>query len=101
MTNSFHGLRLELPSERKCVVAIEREKPAQDYSYRLRELRETYGMTQLDLAQSLHMSAETISRIEDGKIDSMRIEPLLRYVDGLGATLKVESQAGNIRSTLA
>ena len=68
--------------------------------YQLRELREAYGMTH-HLARSLHMSIETIVRIEHGDVESMRVETLRRCVEGLGGTLKIEVQLGDTTLTIA
>jgi transcriptional regulator with XRE-family HTH domain len=92
---------VEQPADREKVEAIKREMIARVRGYRLRELREAYGMTQLDLARSLHISVETIVRIEHGDVESMRVETLRRYVEGLGGTLKVEVELGDSRFTLA
>ena len=101
LAKSFQEHLIERPPDREKVDELKREMMAQVRGYRLRELRETYGMTQLDLARSLHMSVETIARIEHGELDQMRIEMLRRYVEGLGGTLKVEVQLGDTRFTIA
>jgi DNA-binding XRE family transcriptional regulator len=101
MGKSFEEMVVERPPDWDKVEEIKREMMARVRGYRLRDLRETYGMTQLDLARSLHMSIETISRIEHGDIESMRIETLRRCVEGLGGTLKVEVELGDTRFRLA
>ncbi len=101
MGKTFQEHLIERPSDRDKVEEIKREMIAKVRGYRLRELRETYGMTQLDLARSLHMSLDTIGRVEHGDVEHMHVDTLRRYVEGLGGTLKVEVRLGDTSFTIA
>ena len=101
LAKSFQEHLIERPPDREKVDELKREMMARVRGYRLRELREAYGMTQLDLARSLHMSVETIVRIEHGDVESMRVETLRRHVEGLGGTLRIEVQLGDTSFIIA
>jgi predicted transcriptional regulator len=101
MARTLDDLMAERPPDREKVEALKKEMMARVRGYRLRELRETYALRQVDLAGSLHMSQETNSRIEHGDVEQMRIETLRRYVESLGGTLKVEVELGDTRFTIA
>ena len=62
--------------------------------YRLRELRESQGMTHKDVADILGVSRRRVSEIERGQSDRIKLDTLRRYVQALGGTLRVEAHVG-------
>ena len=62
--------------------------------HRLRELRESQGLTQKDLAGLLHVTQSRISQIENGRLEAMELETLRAYVTALGGHLDVTAHVG-------
>jgi predicted transcriptional regulator len=90
MGKSYRDLRAELPVDREAVEAIKREMLAEVRAYRLRELREAAAMTQVQLADSLNVSQNRISRIENGDIERTQVDTLRKYVEAFGGKLHIE-----------
>lgn len=70
-------------------------------AYRLKELRKELNITQVELAQLLHVSQNRISRIEHGDIEKAQVDTLRRYVEAVGGTLTLEVQVGDRKFQLA
>lgn len=64
-------------------------------AYRLRELREQFNLTQVELAEQLDVSQNRVSAIERGDIDKTQVDTLRRYVAALGGKLSVQVDFGN------
>lgn len=64
-------------------------------AYRLRELREQFDMTQVELAKELSVSQNRVSAIERGDIDHTQVDTLRRYVQALGGKLDVAVSFGD------
>lgn len=101
MAKSFEEVILAGAPDYERIDEIRSEMMARVRGYRLRELRETYGLTQVDMAKDLHMSQDTIVRIEHGDVEQMRVETLRRYVESLGGKLRIEVELGDTRYTIA
>lgn len=101
MARSFEEVILAGAPDYERIDEIRSEMMARVRGYRLRELRETYGLTQVDMAKDLHMSQDTIVRIEHGDVEQMRVETLRRYVESLGGKLRIEVELGDTRYTIA
>jgi len=63
---------------------------------RIKELRETAGITQLELAMKAGISLSNLSQIEQGKKDDPRLSTLVAVADVFGVSLDV--LAGRDRS---
>lgn len=74
---------------------------AETRAYRLRELREEYGITQVQLAELLGVSQNRISQIEKGDLERSQIDTLRRYVEAVGGSLRIEVDLGDVRFRLA
>ena len=85
----------------EAVEALKQLMLAETRGYRLRELREDYGMTQEQLAKSANISLRQVEQIERGDVASMQLETLRRCVEALGASLRVEVELGDTRYRLA
>ncbi len=68
---------------------------AETRAWRLRELREQFDLTQVELAQQLAVSQNRVSTIERGDIDKAQVDTLRRYVEALGGTLTLEVKVGD------
>ncbi|MBP3894089.1 MAG: XRE family transcriptional regulator [Atopobiaceae bacterium] len=58
-------------------------------AYALREARLTQGRTQVELAESMEVSQNRVSRMENGDLASMSIDTIRRYVEALGGRLSI------------
>jgi DNA-binding transcriptional regulator YiaG len=74
---------------------------AQVRAHRLAEIREALGMTQVALAERLHVSQSRVSRIERGAIDHTQLETLRAYLEALGGELEVSARFGDERIRIA
>jgi DNA-binding XRE family transcriptional regulator len=70
-------------------------------AFRLKELRKELNITQVELAQLLHVSQNRISRIEHGDIEKSQVDTLRKYVEAVGGTLTLEVQVGDRKFQLA
>ena len=57
--------------------------------FRLRLVRKSLGITQVQLAKKMGVSQIRISQIENGKLESFELGTLIRYVEALGGTLNI------------
>jgi transcriptional regulator with XRE-family HTH domain len=63
--------------------------------HRLRLLRKSLGVTQVQLAKKLKVSQIRISQIENGKLEKFELGTLNRYVEALGGTLNLGVTVGD------
>jgi transcriptional regulator with XRE-family HTH domain len=68
---------------------------------RLRELREAADLTQVRLAERVHVSQNRVSGIERGDIDRAQVDTARGYVEALGGELRVEEEIGDQRFQIA
>lgn len=68
----------------------ERDDPADHVGRRLKQLRERAGVSQVHLADRLGMHQSSLSRIE--RQADILISTLREYVEGLGATLRIDAR---------
>ncbi|QQS02802.1 MAG: XRE family transcriptional regulator [Austwickia sp.] len=74
---------------------------AESRAWRLRELREQFDLTQVELAAELDVSQNRVSAIERGDLDKTQVDTLRRYIAALGGQLKLEVQVGDETFQLA
>lgn len=92
---SLDQLKQRRPARREKVDAHKDRMIAETRAWRLRELREQFDLTQVELAAELDVSQNRISRIERGDIDKTQVDTLRRYVEALGGKLRLEVQVGD------
>lgn len=97
MVISLNELLAERPVDREAVDAHKERMLSATHAYRLRELREALSLTQVDMAERLHVSQNRVSRIERGEIGRAQVETLRRYVEALGGSLRIEVEYGDER----
>ncbi len=88
-------LKQRRPARREKVDAHKDRMIAETRAWRLRELREQFDLTQVELAAELDVSQNRVSRIEHGDIDKTQVDTLRRYVEALGGKLRLEVQVGD------
>ena len=94
MTN-LDQLKQRRPARCEKVDAHKDRMIAETRAWRLRELREQFDLTQVELAAELDVSQNRVSRIERGDIDKTQVDTLRRYVEALGGKLRLEVQVGD------
>ena len=88
-------LKQRRPARREAVDAHKDRMIAETRSWRLRELREQFDLTPVELAAELDVSQNRVSRIERGDIDKTQVDTLRRYVEALGGHLRLVVQVGD------
>ena len=83
------------PFDREQVARLAEDMRKEVRLYRLRELREQAKLTQQAMAQELHVSQNSVSKLERGNIDHTQMHTLKKYVETLGGPLKVEATFGD------
>jgi DNA-binding XRE family transcriptional regulator len=68
--------------------------------FRLRLVRKSLGITQVQLAKKMGVSQIRISQIENGKLESFELGTLIRYVEALGGTLNMSVELAGKRLEL-
>jgi len=101
MASRLNDVLRERPVDRAAVDAHKRRMLDEVRAYRLRELRESLSLTQVELAERLHVSQNRVSRIERGDIERAHVDTLRKYVEALGGTLRVEVEYGDERIQIA
>ncbi len=66
-------------------------------AYQLRELREEVGLTQVQLADTLDVSQNRVSRLEHGDLERTQLDTLRRYVEAIGGRLHIEVEIDSRR----
>ena len=101
MAKTLDELVIERPVDRAQVDEHKRRMLEEVRAYRLRELREASELTQVELADRLHVSQNRVSRIEHGDIERAQLDTLRKYVEAVGGTLRVEVELGDERFQIA
>lgn len=92
---TLNEIKLRRPPRPEKVQAHKDRMLAETRAWRLRELREQFDLTQVELAQQLAVSQNRVSTIERGDIDKAQVDTLRRYVEALGGTLTLEVHVGD------
>lgn len=98
---SIEDMTSRRPVDRQAVDAHKKSMLDEVRAYRLRELREMSQLTQVQMADRLHVSQNRVSRIEHGDLDRAQMSTLRRYVEAVGGQLRVEVQIGDERFRLS
>lgn len=69
-------------------------------AYALREARSEGGMTQVQLAKSMGVSQNRISRMENGDMAAMSLDTIRRYVEALGGKISLVADLPSGKITL-
>ena len=58
-------------------------------AYALREARTEEGLTQVQLASTMGVSQNRVSRMENGDLSKMSLDTIRRYIEALGGKLSL------------
>ncbi len=84
--------------------AVDEEKArllAEVRAYRLKEIRQSAGLTQQEVADRIGVSQKQVSKIERGDLDSARVGTVRKYLEAIGGGLSLEYVAGDHRLAVA
>ncbi len=101
MTKSLDDVLGKRAVDRAAVDEHKRRMLDEVRAYQLRELREAFGLTQVELAGVLDVSQNRVSRLEHGDIERTQVDTLRRYVEAVGGQLHVEVEIGDRRIEIA
>ena len=101
MAKALDDLLAKRPVDRDAVDGHKRRMLDEVRAYQLRELREALGLTQVELAETLDVSQNRVSRLERGDIERTQVDTLRRYVEAVGGQLHVEVEIGDRRIEIA
>ncbi len=92
--------RVTTPEAEAKVAALKEEALAEQRAYRLAEVRKQHGLTQHQLADSLHVSQAAVSSIERGELDRSELSTIRKYVEALGGKIEIIANFGDERLVL-
>ncbi|GGH66378.1 helix-turn-helix domain-containing protein [Rothia aerolata] len=98
---TLEDLKRQRPVNREKINAIKEQLYAEVRAHQLKEIRKAQQKTQVELAESLHVSQNRISRLEKGDINRAQVETIRKYVESLGGTLNIEAQFGDTTYKIA
>ena len=58
-------------------------------------MREEQGLTQVELADRMHVTQPTVSQLEGGEIDRAGLSTIKAYVEALGGTVELVAAFGD------
>lgn len=90
-------LRDERPPREKSVVEHKARMLAETRAYRLREVREEQGLTQVELAARMHVTQPTVSELERGELERAGLATIKAYVEALGGSVEIVADFGDRR----
>jgi transcriptional regulator with XRE-family HTH domain len=92
---------MKRPVNRDVVNAHKERMREEMRATKLRELREALNLSQIDLASLLHVSQNSVSKLERGDIERAKIETIRRYIEAIGGALRIEVEVGEERIQIA
>jgi DNA-binding XRE family transcriptional regulator len=88
------------PEDEARVASLKEEALAEVRAYRLAEVRQQHGLTQTDVANSLHISQAAVSKIERGELSRSELSTIRKYVEALGGKIEIVANFGDERLVL-
>ena len=93
-------VRTARPPREERVAEHRARMDAEVRAHRLREVREEQGLTQVQLAERMHVKQPTVSELENGEIDRAGLSTIKAYVEALGGTVELVADFGDRRLIL-
>lgn len=101
MSKNLEELLSKRSADRAVVDAHKLRMLEEILAHRLRELRESADLTQVQVADLMQVSQNRVSRIENGDIERTQIDTLRKYAEALGGQLRVEIDLGDQQLRIA
>lgn len=73
---------------------------AETRAYRLREVREEQGLTQVELAARMHVTQPSVSELERGELERAGLATIKAYVEALGGSVEIVAEFGDRRMVI-
>ena len=99
-TRSWQDVRAERPPREESVVEHTTRMLAETRAYRLREVREEQGLTQVELAARMHVTQPSVSELERGELERAGIATIKAYVEALGGSVEIVAEFGDRRMVI-
>jgi DNA-binding XRE family transcriptional regulator len=96
----WREVRAARPPRENLVAEHRARFEAEVRAYRLREVREEQGLTQVELAERMQVTQSTVSQLEGGQLDRAGLSTIKAYVEALGGTVEVIADFGDRRLVL-
>ena len=100
VAKTWREVRAARPLDEHRVAEHRARMDAEVRAYRLREVREEQGLTQVELAERMHVTQPTVSQLEGGEIDRAGLSTIKAYVEALGGTVEVVADFGDRKLVL-
>jgi DNA-binding XRE family transcriptional regulator len=97
---TWREVRAKRPPREDQVATHRARMEAEVRAHRLREVREEQGLTQVELAERMHVKQPTVSELERGEIDRAGLATIKAYVEALGGTVEIVADFGDRRLVL-
>jgi DNA-binding XRE family transcriptional regulator len=88
------------PRDEAELAAFKEEALEEVRAYRLADVRHKHGLTQVDVAERLHVSQTAVSKIERGELSRSELSTVRRYVEAIGGKLEIVADFGEERLVL-
>ncbi|TCO43858.1 helix-turn-helix protein [Kribbella antiqua] len=92
--------RINTPAAEARVAVLKEEALAEQRAFRLAEVRLQQGLTQVQLAETLHISQAAVSSIERGELSRSELSTIRKYVEALGGKIEIIASFGDERLVL-
>ena len=89
------------PVNQPSVDAHKKRMLAEMRAYRLKEIRESAGLTQQQLADRVGVTEKQVSKIENDNVANSKVSTLRSYLEALGGDMAVEFIRGDARIAVA
>lgn len=96
-SRSWSDVRRERPPRESAVAEHTERMLAETRAYRLREVREEQGLTQVELAARMHVTQPSVSQLERSELDRAGLATIKAYVEALGGSVEVVADFGDRR----
>jgi DNA-binding XRE family transcriptional regulator len=97
---NWEQVRAKRPPDEDMVAEYRARLDAEVRAYRLREIREEQGLTQVELAERMHVKQPSISELERDGLDRAGLSTIRAYVEALGGKIEVIADFGDRRVVL-
>jgi predicted transcriptional regulator len=100
MAKNWREIRAQRPPDEAQVAEHRLQMDAEVRAYQLREVREHQGVTQVELAERMHVTQPSVSALERGELDRAGIATIRAYVEALGGHLDIVANFGDQKIVL-
>lgn len=100
MARVWSDVRAERPPREDRVAGHRARMDAEVRAYRLKEIREEQGLTQVQVAERMHVKQPSVSALEGGEMDRAGLATIKAYVEALGGRVEVVADFGDRKVVL-